>query len=46
MVRSTCVDADHQRQLFRREERRWRRRSNVQLLDAFVDRGGGRLLTV
>ncbi len=46
MVRSTCVDADHHRQLFRREERRWRRRSNVQLLDVFVDRGGGRLLTV
>jgi hypothetical protein len=32
MVRSTyvdaCVDADHHRQLFRRAERSWRRRSN------------------
>ncbi len=36
-----CVDADLHRKLFSRAERRWRRRSNVQLLDAFSDTGGG-----
>jgi hypothetical protein len=40
MVRSTYadayLDADLHRQLFRRAEWLWRRRSNVQLLDAFV----------
>jgi hypothetical protein len=36
MVRSTYVDAELHRQLFRRAERSWRRRSNVQILDACV----------